>query len=103
MARGMWDDFTYKSGFGDGEQVTSWDFEARDVLVSILNIHPVTSQEYRYKAYNSPGLHNSCMILIFRKDSEEPEYGVDREDLVEIYEGLIEQAYATAASSRVGG
>jgi hypothetical protein len=102
MARGMWEDFTYKSGFADGEQVDSRDFEARDMLVSILNVHPIASEHYRYEAYNRPGLHNSCMILVYRKDSGEQEYCVDHECLTEIYEELIEQAYETVASSKVG-
>jgi hypothetical protein len=67
MAIGTWDDFTDKFGFQDGAGVEDTDFRARAVLVKKLNDHPVM-QKAKITAveYDRPGMHNPCMILLFK-------------------------------------
>lgn len=65
MARANWDDFTSKWGFEEGATLEDRDFEARSRLVQSLNDEPaIQKAELRAVAYDRPGLHNCCMILV---------------------------------------
>jgi len=65
MARGTWDDFTDKWGFGDGAGVEERDFQARSIIISKLNKLPEFKQNHiRAVAYDRPGVHNSCLIIL---------------------------------------
>lgn len=65
MARGTWEDFTDKYGFGEGNQLEDRDFDARNILVRLLNEQPeVKAAGIRALAYNRPGVHNVCMVLL---------------------------------------
>lgn len=68
MAIGTWDDdFTSKYGFGDGDQLESRDYAARKILVTMLNAQPeMLSAGIRALEYDRPGLHNRCMILLWK-------------------------------------
>lgn len=62
---GSWDDFTSKYGFGDGEQLEDIDFAARTLIVERLNQLPeFHNQGIRAVAYDRPGLHNACLIVL---------------------------------------
>lgn len=65
MARGTWDDFTSKWGFGDGDALEGRDFRTRDILVRLLNKRPeIKAARIRAIPYDRPGLHNACMIIL---------------------------------------
>jgi hypothetical protein len=73
MARGCWDDFTDKFGFGDGDLSEVRDFNARDLIVKKLN---ELLKKYVAISYDRPGMHNSCLIVIFerREDWTDEQY-----------------------------
>jgi hypothetical protein len=65
MARGTWEDFTDKFGFSDGEACEQRDFDARAIIISKLNNLPAfKTSSVRVVAYDRPGVHNSCLIII---------------------------------------
>jgi hypothetical protein len=65
MARGVWDDFTEKYGFGDGAGVEQRDFDAREIIISKLNGLPAFKvSNVRAVAYDRPGVHNPCLIIL---------------------------------------
>jgi hypothetical protein len=65
MARGTWEDFTNKYGFGDGEQVEERDFLARKHLLNLLNDTALfKSRGVRAIGYDRPGMHNSCLVIL---------------------------------------
>jgi len=65
MAIGTWDDFTEKFGFEDGDSLEERDFVARKYLVQMLNVHPAMKGRRAF-AFDRPGVHNSCLIIIVR-------------------------------------
>lgn len=66
MALGSWEDFTSKWGFNEGASTESRDYEARSLIVAELNeMTAVKAAKIRMVEYDRPGLHNSCLILIF--------------------------------------
>src|SRR6266481_5022822 len=67
--QGNWHDFTSKYGFGDGQGVTSDDFEARSRLVKLLNEHPgMISSGLRSLEFNRSGFHNPCLVIVLQRD-----------------------------------
>ena len=71
MARGSWEDFTSKWGFGDGDASEGRDFEARDIFARMLN--KILAEDIRAVPYDRPGVHNSCLIIFLRvKSRKEP-------------------------------
>ena len=63
--RGNWEDFAEKFGFNDGDGTEGRDYRARDILVGLLNEQPeMKTAKVRAVAYDRPGVHNGCMILI---------------------------------------
>lgn len=64
MARGRWSDFTNKCGFGGGDLSEVRDFNARDLIVNKLN---ELLKKYVAISYDRPGMHNSCLIVIFEQ------------------------------------
>jgi len=81
MARGSWDDdFSSKWGFNDGASSEHRDFLARDKIVEKLNALPeFTAGKVTAVAYDRPGCHNSCMILVF-----ENAVGLSAEELLRL-------------------
>lgn len=60
-----WDDFTSKWGFHEGGTLKAQDFEARSKLVAIINNQAAMQMaQLRAVAYDRPGLHNPCMIVV---------------------------------------
>jgi hypothetical protein len=111
MARGTWEDFTDKYGFGDGSQLESRDFAARANLVNLLNEQPEFKKEgIRALAFDRAGFHNCCLIVLAKaiegktddellkmwleSDGEEPELPEMDSELDE----LIAEAYDNASS-----
>jgi len=83
MARGSWDDFTSKWGFGDGACSEDRDFRARDKIVSKLNADPGFQREkVTAVAWDSTGSHNACFVLLFPNPD-----GLSAEELVAAWEG----------------
>ncbi len=83
MARGSWDDFTSKWGFGDGACSEDRDFRARDKIVSKLNADPGFQREkVMAVAWDSTGSHNACFVLLFPNPD-----GLSTEELVVAWEG----------------
>lgn len=81
MAQGTWEDFTNKYGFSDGAGLEGRDYRARDILIKLLNEQPeVKSAGIRAIAYDRPGMHNSCLILLWQDTP-----GKSDEDLVKEY------------------
>jgi hypothetical protein len=71
MATATWEDFTGKYGFSDGAAVDARDFEARSVLVGLLNKHPaMKSARLRALEYDRPGLHNPCLVIVVTEQGE---------------------------------
>jgi len=65
MARGTWADFASKFGFRDGETVEERDEKARSLVIVKLNSLPEFNQNrIRAVAYNRPGVHNWCLIIL---------------------------------------
>jgi len=61
MAIGLWEDFTEKHGFQDGEAVEETDFVAREILVRTLNKHPeIVKAKLRIVPYDVATVHNPC-------------------------------------------
>jgi hypothetical protein len=115
MARGSWDDdFSSKWGFNDGASSEHRDFLARDKIVEKLNALPeFQAAKVTAVAYNRPGCHNSCMVLLCpNPDGLSPEAlieargplcglpeGVDHEQLDEI----IHEAYDEVDGAQTEG
>ena len=99
MAMGDWEDFTSKYGFGDGNRLECCDEVARDVLVRLLNEHPeMVAAGIRTEAFDRPGVHNSCLILLYRGQ----ELVADLPEAVDSdIDVLIQQAYALAGEANV--
>jgi hypothetical protein len=67
MAMGTWEDFTSKYGFSDGATVERRDFRARLTLLEMLNDHhAMKAAGVHALAYDRPGLHNPCLIVVVR-------------------------------------
>ncbi len=65
MAQGTWEDFTDKYGFAEGGQLEDRDFDARKVLVKLLNEQPEMKEaKLRALEFDRTGVHNSCLIVI---------------------------------------
>ena len=107
MAQGIWEDFTEKFGFGDGASTEDRDFRARDILIRTLNQQPeMKAAGVRTVAYDRPGVHNGCMILVGKNIEGMPDdkflEAVLETDEVELPEmaaeiaELIAEAYAEA-------
>ena len=92
MARGSWnDDFSSKWGFNDGASSEHRDFLARDRIVEKLNALPeFHAAKVTAVAYDRPGCHNSCMVLLFpNPDGLSPEALIEaRGDLCGLPEGV---------------
>jgi hypothetical protein len=111
MARGTWDDFTTKYGFGDGAQTEGRDYRARDTIIETLNDLPAFKQgNIRAVGYDRPGMHNSCLILLLDAgngsltDEELIKHYLTNENVDEVdlpegdyeLEEIIAEAYAVA-------
>lgn len=65
MAIGLWEDFTEKHGFQDGEAVEETDFVARKLLVRALNKHPeIVKAKLRVVPYDVATVHNPCTVVM---------------------------------------
>ncbi len=74
MARGVWDDFTDKWGFSDGNSVEQRDFDARAIIISKLNGLPeFKASNVRAVAYDRPGVHNPCLITLLPNPDGKPD------------------------------
>jgi hypothetical protein len=89
---GTWEDFTSKYGFNDGAAIDGRDYEAREVLIQLINAR----QECRDAgitavAFDRPGLHNPCLIEIRNADGV-----VDLPEAVSIdIDAMVVDAYET--------
>ena len=98
MARGSWDDFRSKFGFGDGATYEDRDFKARGIIVRALN-KTAAFKKAKVKAieYDRAGIHNPCLILLIPAAvtekawlaSNAPEAGEPDVD----YDAVVAQAY----------
>jgi hypothetical protein len=71
MARDKWEDFSDKYGFDDGEVTEDRDYAARDYLIRMLNASESFKGEgIRAVAFDRPGMHNSCMIVLLNKSKD---------------------------------
>jgi hypothetical protein len=67
MAMGTWEDFTSKYGFCDGATPERRDFRARSRLLEMLNNrHEMKSAGVHALAYDRPGLHNPCLVVVVK-------------------------------------
>lgn len=65
MAIGIWEDFTEKHGFQDGEAVEETDFVARRILVRKLNRHPAMMKARLHAVpYDPATVHNPCILAL---------------------------------------
>ena len=72
MAIGLWEDFTEKHGFQDGEAIEETDFVARKVLVSTLNKHPaIVKAKLRLVPYDVATVHNPCTVVLLPRGGGE--------------------------------
>lgn len=88
MATGTWEDFTDKYGFRDGASVESRDFEARSMVVEMLNDHAaMKAAGLQAFEYDRPGLHNPCLVVVVKGQGKSA-----AELLTEWLAGEIEEA-----------
>jgi hypothetical protein len=74
MARGVWDDFTEKYGFGDGAGIEQRDFDARAIIISKLNSLPeFKTNRVRAVAFDRAGVHNPCLIILLPNPDGKPD------------------------------
>lgn len=74
--RGTWEDFQSKWGFGDGDQTSGEDYEARELIIKELNRLQLKTAEGKpvvFVGFNRDGMHNSCLILCGLRSSLRPE------------------------------
>ena len=72
MAIGLWEDFTEKHGFQDGEAVEETDFVARKILVRTLNKHPeILKAKLRVVPYDVATVHNPCTVVMLPRSGGE--------------------------------
>ena len=72
MAIGLWEDFTEKHGFQDGEAVEETDFVARKILVRTLNKHPeIVNAKLRVVPYDAATVHNPCTVSLLPRSGGE--------------------------------
>ena len=72
MAIGLWEDFTEKHGFQDGEAVEETDFVARRILVRTLNKHPeIVQAKLRVVPYDVATVHNPCTVALLPRSAGE--------------------------------
>jgi hypothetical protein len=72
MAIGLWEDFTEKHGFQDGEAVEETDFVARKILVRTLNKHPkIVQAKLRLVPYDVATVHNPCTVVLLPRSGGE--------------------------------
>jgi len=72
MAIGLWEDFTEKHGFQDGEAVEETDFVARKILAKTLNKHPkIVQAKLRLVPYDVATVHNPCTVVLLPRSGGE--------------------------------
>jgi hypothetical protein len=72
MAIGLWEDFTEKHGFQDGEAVEETNFVARKILVGTLNKHPeIVKAKLRIVPYDVATVHNPCTVVLLPRSAGE--------------------------------
>jgi hypothetical protein len=87
MAVGTWEDFTSKWGFQEGAQLEARDWEAREILIALLNERAeVKAAKIRAVPWDRPGVHNPCLILILPNPG-----GVSDAALIKAWEGDLEE------------
>ena len=70
MARGLFEDFTDKFGFGDGAMLEERDWRVRDKLCELLNDRAeIKDAEIRVIPFDRPGMHNACLLLILPNET----------------------------------
>jgi hypothetical protein len=94
MARGKWEDFSDKYGFDDGEVTEDRDYAARDYLIRMLNASESFKGEgIRAVAFDRPGMHNSCMIVLLNKSKDLNDAGLLKNWMRNKLEDMIASAY----------
>ncbi len=102
MARGSWDDFTSKYGFNDGASTEERDWRVRDILVRMLNERQeMTDAGVRAEAYDRPGLHNGCLIVLVKTSADADGEAATLPDLDVEINALVNEAYDSEDSRQV--